>query len=67
VGKTKSDSNVGHYGLIPNCASYLITGYYQEYGNVFLKIKSFAGDAWNGCYDDKDMEKLTEQISLNSG
>jgi len=27
--KTKDSEKVGEFGLIPNCASYLLTGYYQ--------------------------------------
>lgn len=45
---------VGQFGLVPNSAGYLITGYHQEYGNVFLKVKSYAGGQWNGSYEDND-------------
>ena len=55
---------MGLYGLTPNCASYLITGYYQEYGNIFLKIKSMLGDKWNGCSPEKEVEMPTDEISL---
>lgn len=44
---------MGLYGLIPNCASYLVTGYYQEYENIFISIKSYVGDKWNKKSCDK--------------
>lgn len=44
---------VGAFGLIPNNAAYLITGYFQEYGNIFIKIRSFSGDKWNGNLSQK--------------
>lgn len=55
---------MGQFGLIPNCAGYIITGYHQEYGNVFLKVRSLAGGRWNGSYEDRDYERPTEHISL---
>jgi hypothetical protein len=58
---------VGQFGLIPDCAAYLITGYHQEYGNVFLKMKSFAGDAWNGGCEEKGLEHPTETMKLSRG
>ncbi len=66
VAKTKSDKNVGLYGLIPGCASYVISGYYQEYENIFLKIKSFVGDKWNGCSQDQDIEMPSDPIHLDA-
>lgn len=53
IVKTKDDPRLGKFGLIPNNASYLITGYFQEYGNIFIKLKSFTGDKWNGKISQK--------------
>lgn len=53
IVKTKDDPMVGAFGLIPNNAAYLITGYFQEYGNIFIKIRSFSGDKWNGNLSQK--------------
>jgi hypothetical protein len=64
IARTKSDPNVGLFGLIPNCCSYLLTGYYQEYGNIFLKIRSLVGGKWNGCSDEPGIELPSDPIVL---
>ena len=62
--KTKDSPKVGAYGLVPSCASYLVTGYYQEYGNIFIRVKSFVGDKWNGKYSEKKVDPPSEQLNL---
>ena len=66
VGKTKSDPLVGQFGLVPNCASYIISGYHQEYGNIFVRVRSLVGDKWNGKFIDSEGEMPSESISLSS-
>ena len=66
IAQTKQDPKVGIFGFIPQCASYLITGYYQEYGNIFIRIKAFGGDRWNGRHSEKLVELPTaEQFGLS--
>ena len=66
VGKTKNNDRVGYFGLLPNCSSYLITGYYQEYGNIFFKIRSLVGDKWNGRFIETTGDLPSENIPLAS-
>lgn len=54
--KTKDDPKVGSFGLIPNCSSYMITGYCQEYENIFIRVKTFLGDKWNGKFSDNNID-----------
>ena len=66
ICKTKNDLNVGYFGFTPNCSSFYISGYYQEYGKVFIKIQTYVHDRWNSLFCEKDssfpeeMQKLEE-------
>lgn len=64
IGRTKSSEKIGYFGLIPDCASYLISGYYQEYGNIFIRIKSYVGDKWNGVCSEKPVALPMDNIKL---
>lgn len=56
IAQTKNDPIVGEYGFTPNCASFVVTGHYQEYGGFFIKIKPFVYDKWNGSFCDEESE-----------
>ena len=54
IAETKSDPNVGLFGLIQNSAGYLVTGHYMEFEAVFIKVRSLNGSKWNGLKSIKN-------------
>ena len=47
IGSTKDIMDVNKFGFAADSACFQITGSYQQYGDIYVKIKSYTDSCWN--------------------